>query len=110
MSKIITLTDSAQRHIETLLANNTASVLMVSINNKGCSGHSYDYSFVDEAQLAPFDEKVALTNGVLAIRADSIIRVLGSTLDVEHNSLEEKFVWHNPQATNTCGCGKSMSF
>ena len=110
MSNVITLTPAAEQHINSLFNKVTESVLMISINNKGCSGHSYDYKFVTEDSLSAFDERVQLANGVLAIQANSIMRVLGSTLDVEHNSFEEKFVWHNPHATNTCGCGKSMSF
>lgn len=110
MKNIITLTDQAQQHIESLLEHSEQKVLLVSLNNKGCSGHSYEYTFSTETQLSIFDEKIQLVNGVLAVKANSVMKLLGSTLDVESSLVEQKFKWKNPQVTNSCGCGKSVSF
>lgn len=110
MKNIITLTPSAETHLDQLLKANPGQSLCVSINNKGCSGHSYDYTWVDPAALSTLDEKIVLPNGVLSIRADSVMRVLGSTLDYATTNFSNQLVWTNPQATNSCGCGKSVSF
>jgi iron-sulfur cluster assembly accessory protein len=110
VKQIITLTSTAETHINKLLETNPNLSLCVSINNKGCSGHSYDYSWVEPTALTSADEKIVLPNGVLSIRANSVMRLLGSTLDFESTSFGQQLIWHNPQATNSCGCGKSVSF
>ena len=110
MKSIITVTDSARDHLNLLLATSHNQVLLISLNNKGCSGHSYDYSWVDKSSLGKFDELMEFDNGTVAIKSSSVMQLLGSTLDYTSDIFESKLVWTNPQATGVCGCGKSVSF
>ena len=110
MKSIITVTDSAKAHLNSLLASGNNQVLLISLNNKGCSGHGYDYSWVDKGSLGKFDELMEFDNGIVAIKSSSVMHLLGSTLDYTSDIFESKLIWANPQATGVCGCGKSVSF
>jgi len=110
MKNAISLTSAAEQHINEILKNSQQKVFLVSIDNKGCSGHSYVYELCNQEQLGKFDETVDLEAGLLAIKASSVMRLLGSTLGVENNEFGQQFVWTNPQVSGTCGCGKSVSF
>ena len=110
MKPVVELTASAEAHINSLLESSPEKAFVVSVDNKGCSGHSYVYKLCDAASIGKFDERVPLTNGVFVVAASSVLKLLGSKLDYTQNVFGNSFVWTNPQATNTCGCGKSVSF
>jgi len=110
MKKAISLTTAAEQHINQILKNSEQKVFLVSIDNKGCSGHSYVYELCNREQLGKFDETIDLEDGFLAIKSNSVMKLLGSTLGLENNEFGQQFVWTNPQVSGTCGCGKSVSF
>jgi iron-sulfur cluster assembly accessory protein len=104
----IFVTDSAKKYIAAR-CNSGKYKMKVAINNKGCSGHSYEYSLVTDDQIGKFDETVAWSGGGVCIDSASLLALLGSTLDVQVNEMEEYLVWHNPHVQDTCGCGVSFS-
>lgn len=110
MKSVINLTPSAEQHINDILSEAHQTVFVIGLDNKGCSGHSYVYELRNNDQLSKFDETIEITNGTIAIKADSVMKLLGSTLGLESDLFGKKFVWTNPHVSNTCGCGKSVSF
>ena len=108
MRAAVTLTESAQAHIADILANNPGKHLRVSINNRGCSGHKYEYELRDWDDRARFDEVVDWPGGRLVIDGASLMALIGSELDLQSTQFESQLVWRNPMAVNACGCGESF--
>jgi iron-sulfur cluster assembly protein len=79
----------------------------VGVKSGGCSGLSYDLKF-DKDQ---FDgDKVFEDNGVkIIIDKKSFLYLIGTTLDYSGGLNGTGFVFKNPNANRTCGCGESFS-
>lgn len=107
---LLTITPVAECKLQSLLAENPSQHICVSLNNKGCSGHSYDWKLISEDQIQKFDHQVNLGSGKFVIRANSVLKLWGSTLDHVADHISEQFVWNNPNVTVTCGCGHSVGF
>jgi len=108
MRSAVDITDAARAHIAAILARNPGKHLRVSVNNKGCSGHKYEYELRDWDETAKFDETVDWEGGRLVIDGTSLMALLGSELDLQTTQFESQLVWHNPMAVNACGCGESF--
>jgi len=106
MKNIVNVTESARHYINNLCSN--GNIVFVRLASKGCSGHSYTYELISTDQLQKFDELIQWPSGGIAIEAKSVMHMLGSTLDLKQDLMESCLVWHNPQATNYCGCGESF--
>jgi iron-sulfur cluster assembly protein len=108
MRSVVEVTDAAKQHIATILANNTGKHLRVSINDRGCSGHKYQYDLCDWDQRGRFDEVIDWPGGRLVIDSLSVLGLVGSVLDLSQTQFETQLVWQNPMAVNACGCGESF--
>ena len=110
MKAAVTILPGAQEYLAQLFDNNPEQVLRVYLSSKGCSGKSYEYEWVALDQVGRYDDVQTLSGGKFAIRADSVLNLLGSELDYESTPFSQGFVWTNPLVKNTCGCGKSIGF
>jgi iron-sulfur cluster assembly accessory protein len=108
--QVIDITPTAWQQIAHLNKEHEPNVLMLGINNKGCSGHSYTFDMIATDQIHKWDE--VITNGVtrVVVNHKHVMHLMGSTLDYQSDLFGSKFVWHNPTVKNTCGCGKSVGF
>lgn len=106
----ICITHSAQDRIREILQQHPENYLMVGVNNKGCSGHSYTFDLVQPSQIKKFDEVIKIDDISVVVEASSLLKLIGSTLDWHSDRFGSKFVWHNPMVKNTCGCGESVGF
>lgn len=104
---VISITDDAKTYISNRCVD--GKILAVSVNNKGCSGHSYSYELISSDQIEQYDELISWDTGGIVIRANSVMKLFGSKLDIKSSILEEILMWTNPLATNMCGCGESFS-
>lgn len=110
MKQVITITPSAKTQIVNILQNHDNHVLMLGVNNKGCSGHSYTFELLSPDHIKPQDEVLDVCGHKVVVPAHSVFKLLGSTLDHETTIMGSRFVWHNPAVKNTCGCGESVGF
>jgi iron-sulfur cluster assembly accessory protein len=107
---MIHVTDTAAAQIGKLIAKEhvEARGLRVGVKAGGCSG--FEYVFAWEAEPRPSD---LIFEGPLGVRVwidPRSHRLLdGTTLDYDTSLLSRGFVFQNPQAKNTCGCGTSFS-
>jgi iron-sulfur cluster assembly protein len=108
MTDAITITQPARDYINDR-CNNGKYLMSIKINNKGCSGHSYDYGLANSDTVGKYDEVIVWDGGGVVIAADSIMYLCGSTLDLKTDFMEQYLVWENPQATDHCGCGTSFA-
>ena len=105
--KVVSLTDAAADRVRTLMDRNGAGFLRVGVKNGGCAGMEYVMDYV--AEPAALDERVE-DNGVpIVVDAKAVLFLLGSTIDYEITPLHQKFVFKNPNETDACGCGESVT-
>ena len=107
---MITVTEKAARQIARLLAEQyrEARGLRVGVKAGGCSG--FEYVFAWEAGPRDGDLVFEGPGGVRVWVYPRSHRLLdGTTLDYDTNLLSRGFVFQNPQARSTCGCGTSFS-
>ena len=80
--------------------------LRISVDEGGCSGFSYKLDF-DKAPKAA--DKVFQSNGVqLIVEGRSLLYLMGMILDFEGGLNGKGFIFSNPNAKETCGCGSSF--
>jgi iron-sulfur cluster assembly protein len=84
------------------------SSLRVQVNGGGCSGMSYKLGFDKEPPAS--SDKVFEYDGVkVLVDAKSYLYLAGTTLDFSDGLNGTGFVFNNPNAKRTCGCGSSFS-
>jgi iron-sulfur cluster assembly protein len=105
--KVVTLTDAAAERVREVMADKGAGFLRVGVKNAGCAGMEYTMSYAASAD--PMDERVS-DNGVeIIIDAKAVLFLLGSVIDYETTPLHSKFTFRNPNQTDACGCGESVT-
>lgn len=104
--RVIELTEAAQEEVRRLLAQEGQAGLRLGIKGGGCSGLSYLLEFTDEREG---DTVVDFEGFHVFLDRKSTIYLRGITLDHQAGLDGRGFVFHNPQASNTCGCGESFS-
>ncbi|GGE38194.1 HesB/IscA family protein [Psychroflexus planctonicus] len=79
----------------------------VGVKSGGCSGLSYDLNF-DQSQQD--NDKIFEDNGIkLIVSKSSFLYLVGTTLEYSGGLNGKGFVFNNPNAQRTCGCGESFS-
>ena len=106
---MITVTDSAKQRLLTLLKNEGADKLYVrvGVESGGCSGLSYKLSFDN---VKKEDDELIEDNEIkLVINKKSILYLVGTSLEFSDGLNGKGFIFNNPNANRTCGCGESFS-
>lgn len=105
----VNLTASAQQRIADLMGQAPEGAIGVKLSTprRGCSGLAYSVDYVtDEAK---FDEKIVTPGGTLYIDGASVLYLIGSTMDWVEDDFTAGFVFNNPNAKGSCGCGESFT-
>lgn len=106
----ITITNKAIKQVKQVKAENNIPEeygLRLGVKGGGCSGMSYTLGFDPESRE---NDLVLEAEGVrLFIDAKSMFYLMGMTLDFSDGLMGKGFVFNNPNATKTCGCGSSFS-
>ena len=105
----VALTPAAEARIAELMKNapNGAIGVRLSTPRRGCSGLAYSVDYVSEAN--GFDEKIETPGGIFFIDGASVLYLVGSTMDWQEDDFAAGFVFENPNAQGTCGCGESFT-
>ena len=106
---MIEITDTAARKIRTLMAKQGVSEggLRVGVKGGGCSGLSYTFAWERLARTG--DEVFEGPDGAkLYVDKKSLLYLNGTVLDYDTNLITQGFVFSNPNAKSTCGCGSSF--
>lgn len=107
--KIFTLTTKAKSQLDKLMVEEQCTenhFLRVSVKGGGCSGLTYDLDFDDT--IVDFDD-VSEDQGLkLVIDRRSLLYLLGTELDFTEGLNGKGFLFTNPNASRTCGCGESF--
>jgi iron-sulfur cluster assembly protein len=105
----LTLTPAAEARIAALMVKAPEGTLGVKLSTprRGCSGLAYSVDFVAEAK--PFDERIETPAGPFFVDAGSILYLIGSVMDWQEDDFAAGFVFANPNAKGSCGCGESFT-
>jgi iron-sulfur cluster assembly protein len=105
---MIEITQGAADKIKSLMSKQgiTDGGLRVGVKGGGCSGLSYTFSWEKEARLG--DEVFEEHGAKIFVDRKSYLFLKGTVLDYDTALLTKGFVFHNPNAKQTCGCGSSF--
>ena len=103
------VTEGASNRIAAILAAAPADAVGVRLSTprRGCSGLAYDLAYVTAAK--PADERIDTPRGTLFVDGGSLMYLIGSTMDWREDDFTAGFVFNNPNAKGSCGCGESFT-
>ena len=106
---MILVSDNARDKLNQLLIedNSGKEYVRVGVECGGCSGLVYKLDFDDSMNSE--DELVEHNDIKLVINKKSILFLAGTTLEYSSGLNGKGFVFNNPNANRTCGCGESFS-
>ncbi|WPT16886.1 Iron-sulfur assembly protein IscA-like 1 [Picochlorum sp. SENEW3] len=117
-ASIVELTDSALERMRMLLEKHRKEAksgdddvyIRLGVKRRGCNGLAYTLNY--DSTKKKFDEEVDYSQpyGVrMLVDAGAIMHVLGTRMDYVEDDLRAEFVFVNPNAAGTCGCGESFT-
>ena len=107
--KVVSLTDRAAERVREILskAEKPYAGLRVGVKNGGCAGQEYVLNYAEGPE--PLDEVVEDRGVTIFVEPKSILFLIGSEIDYEIDKLSARFVFLNPNETDACGCGESVT-
>lgn len=109
MNEEISLTEKAARQVMKVKSENNipeSHGLRLGVKGGGCSGLTYVLGFDEKAKE---NDKILSIYGVTVfVDPKSLFYLSGTVLDFSDGLNGKGFVFNNPQATKTCGCGSSF--
>lgn len=104
----ITLSESAAGRIRQIAEREGRPVMLrVAVEGGGCSGFSYQFDLVDEAQAD--DLRIERDGAAAVVDEVSMVLLKGSEIDFVDELAGAEFKIRNPNAKSSCGCGVSFS-
>ena len=108
-NKMINISDSARDRLRNLIdaEADQKQFVRVGVESGGCSGLSYKLTF--DNNKSEDDELIEDNKIKLLINKKSFLYLVGTTLEFSDGLNGKGFVFNNPNASRTCGCGESFS-
>jgi len=106
---MIQVTDSAKTKAMTLMKEDgkEGNFIRVGVKGGGCSGLMYELTF--DNTLGEGDKEFENNGMKVVVDKKSYLYLIGTTLDFSGGLNGKGFVFVNPNADRTCGCGESFS-
>ena len=107
--QVVTLTERAAAQMRRIMdrADNDFVGVRIGVKNGGCAGMEYTLDYAEEK--ATLDEEVTSEGVRILIDPKAILFLLGTRIDYVTEKLSSKFVFENPNQTDACGCGESVT-
>ncbi len=106
----VTLTERAAKEVKNILKEQNLpeeTMLRVGVKGGGCSGFSYALDLTDAR--GTHDEEFDSFGVKIVCDPKSYLYLNGTTVDFKDEVMGRGFVFNNPNATSSCGCGSSFS-
>jgi iron-sulfur cluster assembly protein len=107
--KILRLTDAAASRIHEIMAQSEGRCagVRVGVVNGGCAGMTYTMDYAEGA--GPLDEVIEDKGVRIFVDPKAVMFLLGTEMDYKREKLASRFIFLNPNQTEACGCGESVS-
>jgi iron-sulfur cluster assembly protein len=107
--KVVTLTEAAAERVREIMgkAEKPYAGLRVGVKNGGCAGQEYVLEYAEAAN--PLDEVVEDKGVTILVEPKAVLFLIGTVVDYDVTRLAAKFVFRNPNETDACGCGESVT-
>ncbi|MHA7813941.1 MAG: iron-sulfur cluster insertion protein ErpA [Phycisphaerales bacterium] len=107
----VIITEAAAREIKTIIETQELDAesvrLRVGVKGGGCSGFSY---LLDLTETQKESDELFEQHGIkIIIDPKSLLYLGGVTVDFKDELMGRGFVFNNPNATSSCGCGSSFA-
>jgi len=108
-NKLLSLTPSAIKHLKSILedSSDAKKAIKLGVKNGGCAGMAYTMDYIDEVNET--DEYIDIEGIKLVIDPKAILFLLGTEMDYQKSTLNSGFIFNNPNQTDACGCGESVT-
>jgi iron-sulfur cluster assembly protein len=107
--KVVTLTEAAAERVREIMgkAEKPYAGLRVGVKNGGCAGQEYVLEYAETP--GPLDEVVEDKGVTILVEPKAVLFLVGTVIDYDVTRLAAKFVFRNPNETDACGCGESVT-
>ena len=107
--KVVRLSDAAAERVREIMgqAAKPYAGLRVGVKNGGCAGQEYTLEYAEAAN--PLDEVVEDKGVTILVEPKAVLFLIGTEIDYDVGRLAAKFVFRNPNETDACGCGESVT-
>lgn len=110
-SDVVSLTEGAAREVRNIIQQQELEAdkvrLRIGVKGGGCSGFSY---LLDLTESQKETDEVFEQHGIkIIVDPKSLLYLNGTVIDFRDEIMGRGFVFQNPNATTTCGCGSSFS-
>ena len=107
--KAISLTDRAAERIKLIMSRAETPKIGVrlGVKNGGCAGMEYTMDYAEGRD--PLDEVVEDKGVMILIEPKAVLFLLGTQMDYEEGVMSSGFIFNNPNQTDACGCGESVT-
>ena len=104
---LMSLTEAAAERLRSLYEKGgQGQLLRIGVKTKGCSGLSYDLSWVDGTEAT--DERITDKGVTVLVDRKASLFLIGTVMDYEQKALSAGFTFTNPNEKGRCGCGESF--
>jgi iron-sulfur cluster assembly protein len=107
--KVVRLSERAAERVREIMARaeKPCAGLRVGVKNGGCAGQEYTLEYAEAAH--PLDEVVEDKGVTILVEPKAVLFLIGTEIDYDVSRLAAKFVFRNPNETDACGCGESVT-
>ncbi|KAL9356626.1 hypothetical protein Peur_049879 [Populus x canadensis] len=106
----ISVTENALKHLNRIKNDRDEDLcLRIGVKQGGCSGMSYTMDLENRANARPDDSIIEYNGFAIVCDPKSLLFLFGMQLDYSDALIGGGFSFKNPNATKTCGCGKSFA-
>ena len=115
MKQPIEITEAARTHIRRVLVDMDKPYLVFGLKGGGCAGFEYfwepaDRELYEKNGVPTHDEFIDVGESKqLVVDSNSMMYLIGSTIDYKSDFLSSQLVVVNPMAKSSCGCGTSIA-
>ena len=108
-NNLLTLTPNAIARLRDINTNSSSdhAAVKLGVKNGGCAGMAHTMDYINE--IKENDEVVIIDDLTLVIDPKAILFLLGTEMDYEESTLNSGFIFNNPNQTDACGCGESVT-
>jgi len=108
-NNLLSLTPSAIERLRDINKSSSSDNVAVKlgVKNGGCAGMAYTMDYINE--VSQNDEVIKIDDITLVIDPKAILFLLGTEMDYEKSTLNSGFIFNNPNQTDACGCGESVT-